>query len=396
VLQDILDSLGESLDLQEHVHQRLKGGSPAQRSSLQATLLKMSNSITSTVIKPWDSIFKSTDKKEVIVQTGVEDEESGTPKYYLTVQLRQGTELYQIEERSLGFKWFFAFLLFTEYRKNRSTDKGQTLFLVDEPASNLHSTMQEKLTDKFESIVDKSHLIYTTHSQHLINPMWLESTFIVINKSINYADEMQSDTKQTDIEVTAYKQFAAENPNQKDYFQPILDALDYKPSRLELVPKILVVEGKNDYYTLRYMWEVVLKKKTNYNLYPGNGAKGNSQVISLYTAWARDFKVLLDADSAGQNAKEFYKEKFGKLVKDKIYTLSDIGSTWKDKAMEELFTANEQVKIIQTLYPRQNKFSKESFNLAVQNLLYKKQAISLNESTKERFQKIYEHFTPKS
>ncbi|MDO8335950.1 MAG: AAA family ATPase, partial [Candidatus Saccharibacteria bacterium] len=392
VLQDILDSLGESLDLQEHVHQRLKGGSPAQRSSLQATLLKMSNSITATVIKPWDSIFKSTDKKEVIVQTGVEDEDSGTPKYFLTVQLRQGTELYQIEERSLGFKWFFAFLLFTEYRKNRSTDKGQTLFLVDEPASNLHSTMQEKLTDKFESIVDKSHLIYTTHSQHLINPMWLESTFIVINKSINYADEMQSDTKQTDIEVTAYKQFAAENPNQKDYFQPILDALDYKPSRLELVPKILVVEGKNDYYTLRYMLEVVLKKKMDYSLYPGNGAKGNSQVISLYTAWARDFKVLLDADSAGQKAKEFYEDKFGNLVKDKIFTLSDIGSTWKNKAMEELFTATEQMSIIQTLYPRRNKYSKESFNLAIQNLLYKKTLIGLNQSTKDRFQKIYDFF----
>lgn len=390
VLQDILDSLDEDLDLQTHIHERLKGGSAAQQNSLQAALLKMSGSITDNVIKPWDSIFKSTDNKEVIVQHGVEDEEGKPTQYYLTVQLRQGREIYQIEERSLGFKWFFAFLLFTEYRKNRSTDRGETLFLVDEPASNLHSTMQERLTDKVEAIVNKSHLIYTTHSQHLINPLWLESTFIVMNKSIDYSDEIESSTKQTDIVISPYKKFAAENPNQKDYFQPILDALDYKPSRLELVPEILIVEGKNDYYTLRYMWEVALDVKSTYSLYPGNGAKGNSQVIALYSSWARNFKVLLDADAAGKGAKEFYQDKFGALVEGRIFTLADVVSGWKTKSTEDLFSQKEQMEIINTLYPRQSKYSKEKFNLAIQSLLYKKQKLQLNKSTVERFQKIFD------
>lgn len=395
VLQDILDSLEEDLELQEHIHNRLKGGTPAERNALQATLLKMSASITNTVIKPWDSIFKSTDSKEVLVQTDVEGESGETPRYFLTIKLRQGNELYEIEERSLGFKWFFAFLLFTEYRKNRSSDAGETLFLVDEPASNLHSTMQEKLTEKVEAIVDKSRLIYTTHSQHLINPMWLESTFIVINKAIDYTDEIQSNTRETDVDVVPYKKFAAEHPNQKDYFQPILDTLDYRPSRLEMVPKILVVEGKNDYYTLRYMIEVVMKQELEFSLYPGNGARGNLQVISLYIAWAKDFLVCLDADDAGENAKEYYVEKLGKIVDDKIFTLKDVSAGWASKSTEALFTDREKMMVVNSLYPRQQRYSKEKFNIAVQNLLYKKQQLAFNQTTIDRFVKIQEFFNSK-
>lgn len=388
VLQDILDSLNEGLDLQEHIHDRLKGGSPAQRNALQATLLKMSASITSTVIKPWDSIFKSTDNKEVLVQAEVEDENSEAPKYFLTIKLRQGNELYEIDERSLGFKWFFAFLLFTEYRKNRSTDSGETLFLVDEPASNLHSTMQEKLTEKVESIVSRSRLIYTTHSQHLINPLWLESTFIVINKAIDYSDEIESSTRETDVDVVPYKKFAAEHPNQKDYFQPILDTLDYKPSKLEMVPRIVVVEGKNDYYTLRYMIEVVIAERLDYGFYPGNGAGGNLQVISLYLAWAKGFIVSLDADNAGKNAKTMYIDKLGKIVEDKIFTLKDIVSGWDSKSTEDLFTDKEKMLVINNLYPRQKVYSKEKFNIGIQNLLYHKNKLSFNTTTTDRFKKI--------
>jgi len=395
VLQDILDSLNEGLNLEKHIHDRLKGATPAERNALSATMLKMSASITNTVIKPWDSIFKSTDSKEVQVQTDVEGESGETPKYFITIKLRQGNELYEIEERSLGFKWFFAFLLFTEYRKNRSSDAGETLFLVDEPASNLHSTMQEKLTEKVESIVDKSRLIYTTHSQHLINPMWLESTFIVMNKAIDYSDEIQSSTRETDVDVVAYKKFAAEHPNQKDYFQPILDTLDYRPSRLEMVPKILVVEGKNDYYTLRYMIEVVMGEKLGFSLYPGNGARGNLQVMSLYIAWAKDFVVCLDADDAGEDAKKYYVDKLGKLVEDKVFTLKDISSGWTTKSTEDLFTDKEKMLVINSLYPRQTKYSKERFNIAIQNLLYKKQKLSFNKTTVDRFKKISDFFVSK-
>lgn len=394
ILQDILDSIGGGLDLEEHIHSRLKGTSQSQRSSLDATLLKISTSITVNVIKPWDSIFKSTENKEVIVQWGV-DGEGESARYFLTLNLRQGQELYQIDERSLGFKWFFSFLLFTEYRNNRSTDPGETLFLIDEPASNLHSTMQEKLVEKLEAIVNKSRLVYTTHSHHLINPLWLESTFIVLNKAINYSKEIELGSRQTDIDVVAYRVFAAKHPDQRDYFQPILDTLDYKPSKLEMVPDIIIVEGKNDFYTLKYMFDIVLSISNDFGLYPGNGAKGNSQAIALYIAWARNFLVLLDGDYAGVTAEEQYNEKFGKIVEDRIHSLKDVSSTWAGKTTEGLFSEAEKLRVINSLYPKQKTYSKEKFNLAIQNLLYQKMQLNFSEQTKNRFIKISKHLENK-
>ena len=391
VLQDVLDSLGESLTL-DKIHDRLKGGSDSQRSSLNAALLKMSNSINKCVIEAWDSIFVPSEApKKIIIESEVENQPDGASQYYLTVKINQGSESYHIEERSLGFKWFFAFLLFTEYRKNRSTDKGKTLFLVDEPASNLHLTMQEKLTDKFEDIVKNSHLIYTTHSQYLINPLWLESTFVVVNKAIDYSNELQSNTKQTDIEINPYKIFASQHPDQSSYFQPILDSLEYKPSRLEMVPNILIVEGKYDYYILRYVWEVVMGRELKYSLYPGNGAGANGRVIALYTAWSREYKVLLDSDKAGKKSQKAYLDKFGKILEGRLVTLSDVSRNWKGYTTESFFSDSEKLRIIQTFYHKQPKYSKEKLNLAIQDLLCKRKCITLNEPTLARFLAVLKH-----
>ena len=43
------------------------------------------------------------------------------------------------------------------------------------------------------------------------------------------------------------------------YFQPILDRLDYQPSIVEPIPNIVILEGKNDWYTFRY-FEDLLKR----------------------------------------------------------------------------------------------------------------------------------------
>jgi hypothetical protein len=41
------------------------------------------------------------------------------------------------------------------------------------------------------------------------------------------------------------------------YFQPVLDLLKYQPSSLEPVPNVVLVEGKSDFYMLRYMNEII-------------------------------------------------------------------------------------------------------------------------------------------
>lgn len=403
MLQDVLDSLGGGLELERHVLSRMKvvGTDISKKRSLESTLLKMSEKMTSTVIEPWDSIFSSKgpsgDKKEVVIEYGedaaVTSSATGDEvekKYYISIGIKQGSESYQIEERSLGFRWFFAFLMFTQFRKNRLSDLGETLFLVDEPASNLHSSMQKRLAAEIGKIVDNCKLMFTTHSEYLINPDWLEATYVVKNEALDYGKEIDYSSTQTDVKAISYKKFVAEHPNQQDYYQPVLSALEYEPSRLEMVDAITVVEGKNDYYTFTYINRVILKGKYKLFFYPGNGARGNVSVMRLYLAWGKDFNALFDGDGAGVGAKKMYIDDIGKAVEDKIYTLVDVKSSWAGKTLELLFTDAEQVMIIKTLFPRLNTYSKTKFNQAMQNLLFYGTEVPLSKTTIGKFEEIFE------
>ena len=114
ILQDVLDAIGEGLDLQRHVLARLVSGSGHDKQALDNTLLKMGRNISATVLKSWNQIFKRDfGSKEIIVDC---DREDDTGRWYLQLRLRDVNELYRISERSLGFRWFFAFCLLTQYR----------------------------------------------------------------------------------------------------------------------------------------------------------------------------------------------------------------------------------------------------------------------------------------
>ncbi len=385
VLNDVLDSLNKGLNMQKHVIDRIKNPSEANDDALDATLEEMSAQISKTVFDSWGKIFESTEKK-IVLKAGIDTVSKLT---YIDFKLKEGKESFQISERSLGFKWFFTFLLFTEFRKNRKSENGEILFLLDEPASNLHSTAQKKLLSTFENLVTSCKLIYTTHSHHLINPKWLSGTYIVKNKAVDY-ENIDSNLSNTDVEAIIYKQFVVKHPDQKTYFQPILDAIDYSPSNLEEVPNIVLTEGKNDYYTFKYFSEIILKDN-NYNIafYPGNSANRNNQIIAMYLAWAREFTILLDGDSAGVKAKDGYLKEFGKILSDKIITLKDIDESYTF-ATEELFTKEEQMLMINSWDPEATSFNKSKFNTAIQNLYINEVVISVSETTKQKFIKILE------
>ena len=79
------------------------------------------------------------------------------------------------------------FLLMTSFHKP-SNDNQRPLSLLDEPASNLHSSAQAELLKSFEKLLDKCTLIYTTHSHHMINVRWLDSAFVVKNAALGSLD----------------------------------------------------------------------------------------------------------------------------------------------------------------------------------------------------------------
>lgn len=386
VLNDIMDTFNEGLNIQDHIIKRLRNPSEGTNEALESTIDRMSVQITKVVFKAWGQLFDS-NGKEIRLKPAIDP---ATNLAYLEVKLKEGTEQFQISERSLGFKWFFTFLLFTEFRKNRLSDKGEILFLLDEPASNLHSTAQKNLLITFEQLVSKCKMIYTTHSHHLINPKWLSGAYIVKNKAIDYEKEFNALTENTDVEATIYKQFVVNHPEQRTYFQPILDAIEYSPSNLEEVPNIILTEGKNDYYTFKYLNEIIFQNEFEHiKLYPGNGADRNNQIIATYLAWGRDFTILLDGDKAGEDAKKRYIKEFGVIVEGKIITLKDVDPSY-NYATEKLFSEAELLSIVQTFDPLATAFDKSKFNTALQNLFIQEQVVELSDETKTKFRNLFE------
>lgn len=387
VIQDILDSLNNNLDLKTHILDRAKSNDTNDKRNLDMLLLEMARNVTNTVFDAWNKIFNQQILHKKIIIRCDKDEND---QVYLMFLLEDTDGYFKISERSLGFRWFFVFLLLTQYRGFRKNSPNNVLFLFDEPASNLHPSAQAQLLDSFDKLSKKCRIIYTTHSHHLINPEWLESAFVVKNDGLQYDhNELNYNANKTDINVTRYREFAVKHPNQTDYYRPILDVLDYAPSKLEYAPTVVMAEGKNDYYALNYIQLLNKSQKEKLNILPGTSSGNLEPVIRLYIAWGRQFIILLDSDEEGIKQKNRYQNLFETTLSNRVFTLSDIKESWKNHEMESLFTDEDKIAIQRLNYPNDSRFHKKNFNRSLQELIIKKTKLQLSENTLENFSLVF-------
>lgn len=383
IIQDILDSLENELNIQEHLIKRINSSEATDKRNLNSLLGKMQKKLTDIIFRKWNQIFnKEISKTEIILFTGTD-----TKGTYIEFNIKDDVDTYRIIERSLGFRWFFVYILLTQFREYRKTNKN-AFFLFDEPASNLHPSAQTELLKSFEKL---PKVLYTTHSHYLINPKWLESTYVIKNDSIDYDNEENYNSKNTKISVHKYREFAVKHPNQSSYYQPILEILDYKPSNLELVPSVVITEGKNDYYTLMFIQEEVLKTKEPIKIVPGTSSSNLETLISLYLGWGTQFTVLLDSDEEGVKQRNRYIEVFGESISDRIICYAEIKPEWSNLEMEDLFTSEDKEKIIKEVYPEQEinpKKTKAILNRSIQELHIKKNSIQLSQVSKDNFKSV--------
>jgi len=317
----------------------------------------------------------------------------------LSVSFKVKTESgkdFSINERSKGCKWFFSFLIFTEFRKQRTDN---ILFLLDEPASNLHSSAQIKILDAIQELSDKSMVVYSTHSHHLINPKWLKGAYVVVNEGISN-EQLSGALTDNDAKIHSEKYFnyvaKNEQKNNTLFFQPILDRLDYKPSYIEPVPNIVICEGKYDWYTFLYFKEIIFKGNYNLNFYPGNGRDTHYDIIRLYLSWGSNFILILDGDKPGQKSKEDYEKEFGTFVDKKIFTYFDILN--EESSTEDLFTETDIELFSESAFgvgtskglSKSKQTVKSKFNFSILQLLNSKKEIDIHDATKQKFKTIFE------
>lgn len=392
LIQDILFSLRNNTNIKIHLIDRIKTGDAHDKRTLERLLQLMEQKVTKVVFDSWNNIFKR-EIKDTKIRIDYNKDPKGLPFLEFNIEAKDG--IYNINERSLGFRWFFTFLLFTQFRPFREGSPKNIIFLFDEPASNLHSSAQKQLLKSFENLGNESKIIYTTHSHHLINPKWLESTYVVRNEGFDFETLESNSPKKTNILIEPYREFVTKQPDKTDYFQPILDVLEYSPSDLEKVPNCVFLEGKNDYYTLSYFNEVIFDKTYDLHIAPSMGSGNLDTLISLYLGWGKKFIILLDSDRAGKDQKSRYIEKFGIIVEERIFTLRDIDATWVDKGLEKLFEDSEALTFQQTCYPDSTKYNKTHFNRTIQESLINKKVFEFLPKTKDNFEKILLFLTDK-
>lgn len=353
------------------------------------------------ITRSWKSLFQKETKrinfKEIKITPKTENSEF---KVSFKVKTDDG-KLFSINDRSKGCRWFFSFLIFTEFRKNRTKN---ILFLLDEPASNLHTSAQKKILDAIKELSTSSVVIYSTHSQYLINPAWLSGSYIVINDKISDDTLAGNMTFNDESRIFAVKYFnyvgTGKGKTKTSYFQPILDALDFAPSLIEPIPNIVITEGKFDWYTFNYMNEIILNNE-RINFYPGGGKDSLWDIIRLYLSWGQNFIVILDGDVGGIKSKNSYKKELNPFLDDKVYTLKDIFEF--GYCLEDLITDEDKKVIILSRHTPESYNSisnskgkvKELLNWTLNLLAFDKEYIELSEQTKNNFRALMSFITSK-
>ena len=382
IMEDVFRA--ENLDLKIDVLDRMDKDDERTIRQVQAALRRAENNMTKEIIKGWKEILKRDKGPGAVVLDAKKD---ATGKY-IEIRIQRNVDAYRIVERSLGFRWYFAYVLLTHYRLFRAEDRG-IVYLFDEPASNLHSSAQRRLLASLADLRTKGGtVIYTTHSQYMIKPEWLEGAHVVRNSGLSYDEEDDEYTaNETNITLTPYRRYVHEGGTNTTHIQPIIDALDYRPGPLEFRRDAILVEGKNDYYTLRYLAHLL--GEDDPCVIPGMSAGALDPVVSIYVGWGWPFLVLHDGDKEGYIQHERLKAKFEMVSPEQFTLLPDVIGDNKVKAFESLFTAGDRLAIQRAAGRSADKFDKKHFNQSVQELLAREQVVVISDETKGRFKQLF-------
>lgn len=402
VFQDIMDYDGQGHTIEESIVRRIRSedkkiawlsflniwNASDDKDKIQHVVDRASAVVTDVVFGRWNKIFGEDAKgKEINISfetlEGEIKNDSGqivkTNEHdiFIKFKIKDGTRRFDVNDRSLGFRWFFAFMLFTQFRVARERTRP-VFFLFDEPASNLHAAAQQRLIESFPAIAKENHtLAYTTHSHYMIEPRWLEQTFIVTNRTDapngSVLSTLSMDDESLDIKATRYKNFINENPSKTSYFQPILDRLDVVPSRFDIKRASIVIEGKSDYYIITYLTQLLGQERLP--LMPAMGAGTFSSLISMNIGWNLNMLFILDGDKKGVLSQKKYIDEY-LLSDNRVILLSDLMPEIKE--IEDVLD-NDSLGVIQEKLGLEKRPTKDQIARFFQEALAKDDIISLGE-----------------
>jgi hypothetical protein len=225
-----------------------------------------------------------------------------------------------LSERSLGFRWFFNF---STRKCFAGVHEEKFLYLIDEPGSYLHNSAQTVLLDALIGLAEKHPVVYSTHSEFLLDPEKIN-----INR-----------TKVVQKEDHAVRLLSLSNTTTKKHegaLSTLYNSLRMRtPLESIMNKKVIVTEGITDFY----FWKPIFDSA----FLPGFGAGNNKYLISMAIGVSKKYIALFDGDAAGNDAKKLYQKTFNINESDNWLTYTS--STGSPKVLESLLSKDDTKRI---------------------------------------------------
>ena len=128
IIEDIVQEIIPNGSIQTSLADNYQSNDSGAQDIFDAIKSKLQDKIGREVFSSWGQLFNSTDMQASIEMRFGMEALDNRQDFYVEIKIKENTDLFYISERSLGFQWFFSFLFFILFRKNRKTDLGETLF----------------------------------------------------------------------------------------------------------------------------------------------------------------------------------------------------------------------------------------------------------------------------
>lgn len=253
-----------------------------------------------------------------------------------------------LDERSRGFQWFFAFYIVFAADTEDGDAEGAIL-LLDEPGLYLHARSQGDLLRHLEKDFS-NQIVYTTHSPFMVPTHQLDWV-----RTVNITEEIGT-TVSNDPSGDARTLF------------PLQAALGYDLAQSLFVgPNNLVVEGVTDFWILSAV-SSRLSEQGKFGLderltvTPAGGAQKVHYMVALLTSEQLKVLVLLDEEKDAKATRDDLVK--GKLIRsDSVVFVSEAFETAPAEAdIEDLLDPAVYDRLVREAYAKELKGKKLELN----------------------------------
>lgn len=260
---------------------------------------------------------------------------------FLKIELRDGRHgdvETNFDTRSTGFQWFFSFFAaFSEYQDSDDS----VIVLLDEPGTSLHGDAQHEFVDYIHNELGAAkQTIYTTHSQHMVDPARYEKLRAVHDRATRENPDLGVAVTPPNLSADAAT------------LLPIESALGYSVSRHLFIGSghHLAVEGSSDFVYLQRFTEHMTSKKRKgldprLSIIPVGGADNLPAFVALLGRRLKVSALVDGARTASRMSRITAAAKNNGVPESSIIAIADIPGMPSNGDVEDLFAVDDYLRL---------------------------------------------------